>query len=152
MKILLQIILILFTFSCVNKKERIFKKIESLGFPDKEIVVSLDDFFDGNDDYASIGPNIYENQPSPQEFYDTFKELIVSKDADEILVRISDVEGLDWPFTDVVYIISSQPLDDIKEKVTHLQPDEIYDGWMYGKPVNAGDVPSGKKVYSLWWD
>lgn len=136
----------------MNKKDKILQKIKSLGFPDKEVVVSLDEFFDGNDDYGSIGPNIHENQPSLEEFYVTFKDLIVSRDAKEILVRISDIEGLDWPFTDAVYIITDRYLEDIEEKVDHLQPDEICEGWMYGKPVNVGDLHKGLDVFTLWWD
>lgn len=137
---------------CKSRKEKLVEKINSLGYPDNEIVVSLKDFFDGNNDRASIGPNIHVDQPSPQEFYKKLTELENSEMVERILVRIQDVEDLDWPFTDTVYVISKLSLEEIKSKLTDLQPDEIHEEWMYGKPINAPDLKNGYKIYSVWWD
>lgn len=136
----------------MDKKTSLIRKIESLGFPDKEIVVTLDDFFKGNSDPGSIGPNIYPNQPSPKEFYNRLNDLKGSDHVVDILVRISDIEDSDWPYTDTVYIITSLTKEDLTRELKELHPDEIYDDWMYGKPVNAPTVKEGMKVYSVWWD
>ncbi|WP_298338399.1 hypothetical protein [uncultured Algibacter sp.] len=150
-KLTIIIISILIT-GCVNKKEKLVDKIYSIGYPKNEIVVSLEDFFDGNNDRASIGPNIHIDQPSPQEFYQYFSELKKSEKVDDILIRIQDVEDLDWPFTDTVYIISELSTEELKSKLTDLKPDEIYDEWMYGKPINAPEIKDGFSIFSVWWD
>lgn len=136
----------------MNKKEKLVEKIYAIGFPKNEIVVSLEDFFDGNNDRASIGPNIHIDQPSPQEFYQKLSELEKSEKVADILIRIQDVEDLDWPFTDTVYIISELSMEGLKARLTDLQPDEIYEKWMYGKPINAPEIKDGFSIYSVWWD
>lgn len=137
---------------CMNKKEKLVEKIYSTGYPENEIAVTLEDFFDGNNDRASIGPNIHIDQPSPQEFYQKLSELKKSEKVEDILVRIQDVEDLDWPFTDTVYIISELTIEELKTKLTDLKPDEIYKEWMYGKPINAPEIKNGFSIFSVWWD
>ncbi|MEM1337347.1 MAG: hypothetical protein AAF634_10345 [Bacteroidota bacterium] len=136
----------------MNKKEKLIEKIYALGYPENEIAVSLEDFFDGNNDAASIGPNIHTDPPSPQEFYQQLSELKKSEKVDEILIRIQDVEDLDWPFTDTVYIVSKLSMEELKLTLTALQPDEIYEEWMYGKPINVPEIKDGFSIYSVWWD
>ena len=150
-KLTILIVSILIT-GCVNKKEKLVEKIYSIGYPDNEIVVSLEDFFDGNNVRASIGPNIHIDQPSPQEFYQKLAELKKSEKVEDILIRIQDVEDLDWPFTDTVYIISELAMEELKAKLTDLKPDEIYEEWMYGKPINAPEIKNGFSIFSVWWD
>lgn len=150
-RLIIILTLILMT-GCMNKKEKLIEKIHSFGYPENEIVVSLDDFFDGNNDPASIGPNIHTDQPSPQEFYQKLSELKNSEKVEEILIRIQDVEDLDWPFTDTVYVISKLSLQELKSQLTDLQPDEIYEEWMYGKPINAPEIKDGYSISSVWWD
>jgi hypothetical protein len=38
-------------------------------------LVGLEEFFEGNDDYGSIGYNFYPDQPAPSEFYALFKGI-----------------------------------------------------------------------------
>ena len=138
---------------CVNKKEKLIKKIYSFGYPENEIVVSLEEFFNGNNDHNSIGPNIHIwDKPTLQDFYYILSELKNSDNVEDILIRIQDLEDLDWPYTDTVYIISKLSIEELKLKLTDLQPDEIYEKWMYGKPINAPEIKSGYSIFSVWWD
>lgn len=143
--------LLLMSFSCMTNKEKLIEKINSLGFPGNEIVVTIDEFFEGNNDPGSIGVNIYPNQPTPNDFYNKFKELKALNTIDDIYVRISDLEG-EWPYTDTVYVITTLNKDELAKLLSPLQPDEIYKGWMYKKPINAPKVLKGFSVYSVWWD
>jgi hypothetical protein len=136
----------------MSKKDKLFEKIESLGYPGNEILVTLEDFFEGNDDYGSIGVNLYPNQPSPSEFYSKFKEIRQLDSVDNIYVRIADTEDGDWAYTDAVYIVTTLSIPDLQKLLTDLQPDEIYEGWMYDTPVNAPITPIGFQVLSVWWD
>jgi hypothetical protein len=136
----------------MTRKDDLIQKIKALGFPESEVVVSVEDFFEGNEDYGSIGCNIYPNQPSPADFYKKFKELKQNKSVGDILIRIVDIEDGDWPFTDAVYIISNLNVEQIKELVKDLTPDEVYEDWMYKKPINAPEIKPDMKVFSIWWD
>ncbi len=136
----------------MSKKDKLFEKIESLGYPENEILVTLDDFFEGNNDSASIGVNIYPHQPPPSYFYSKFKEISQLDSVDNIYVRIADTEDGNWAYTDVVYIITTLAKVDLQQLLTDLQPDEIYEDWMYDKPINAPELTNNFKVYSIWWD
>ena len=136
--------------SCMDKKTTILNELKKDGFPDKEVAVTLETFFEGNHGDSSIGVNLYPHQPTPQEFYDVFKKIKSSNKTENIFVRISDADDVDWFYTDAVYIVGNWTADEMREVVKDLHPDEIYDGWMYGKPANVPQTNS--KVLSLWWD
>ena len=119
----------------------------------REIVVSLEDFFTGNDDLDSIGCNLGEQQPPIAEFYRRLREIRSKPDVQDVLVRISDYDDpTSWPYTDTVYIISSASLEEVKKWVSPLMPDEVYAEWMYRKPPAAPDVKQGMIPFSVWWD
>ena len=108
-----------------------------------------------SEDYSEgcIGVNIYPDNPGPEKFYLILKELISSKKATEIFVRISDIdEPEEWFFSDTIYITTKLSLDELRESLEALKPDEIYEDWMYGKPANIGEIESGSKIYSVFWD
>jgi hypothetical protein len=134
----------------MDRKIKIVNEIRKHGFPAKEVAVTLEEFFEGNNDDASIGVNLYPHQPSPQDFYDVFKRIKDSEKTENIFVRISDAEEGDWFYTDAVYVVGKWAPDELREVVRDLRPDEIYEGWMYGKPVNISQT--NDKVLSLWWD
>jgi hypothetical protein len=134
----------------MDKKTTILNQLKKDGFPDKEVAVTLETFFEGNQEHSSIGVNLYPHQPTPQEFYDVFKKIKSSTKTENIFVRISNADDVDWFYTDAVYIVGDWTADELREIVKDLQPDEIYKDWMYGKPVNIPATNS--KVLSLWWD
>jgi hypothetical protein len=134
-------------------KNDILNTIQDLGFPDNEVAISLDDFFDNPNCVDAIGVNIYPDPPTTESFYQTFKELIHSKKADKIFVRISDADDPEnWFFSDTIYVIGNLTLDELKTSIKELRPDEIYEEWINGKPGNIDDIQPGKKIYSIWWD
>ena len=112
--------------------------------------MTLETFFEGNNENSSIGVNLYPHQPTPQDFYNVFKKIKSSNKTENIFVRISDADEVEWFYTDAVYIVGSWTAEEMKVIVKDLQPDEIYEDWMYGKPVNVPQTNS--KVLSLWWD
>jgi hypothetical protein len=135
-----------------TKRDILLKKIKKGGFPQKEVVVNVEDFFEGNEDEGSIGPNIYPQPPSLQEFYDTLKEIKNAPRTENLLIRISDIDDTEWFFTDAVYISGNYTLAEIKKMFKRLKPDEIYEGMMYDKPSNFPQINADSKIYSIWWD
>jgi hypothetical protein len=149
MKILVTSVLSLILISCVNRKAEILKQLKYEGYPDKEVAVTLEAFFDGNTVIGSIGPNL---SPSiqPSKFYAVFKKISLSRKTEAVFVRISDSDDTDWFYTDAVYIIGDWTKEELSDELKELQPDEIYEGYIYSKPVN---VPNTKnRIFTLWWD
>lgn len=135
-----------------NKRSNLLAKIKKSGFPKKEVFVSVEDFFDGNEDDGSIGVNIYPNPPSLQKFKDILTEIKSTDKTSTLLIRIADIEDSDWFYSDMVFISGDYTLSDVKKLFKVLKPDEVYEGLMYNdKPNNISNQNSGKS-YSVWWD
>lgn len=135
-----------------RRKAGLVPRIEALGFPATEVVLTLDEFFQGNDEPACIGVNL-SSPPPPGEFFRILKALIDRGDAERVLVRVNDIQDPpDWFYSDAIHVIGTIGRDALADAVAELRPDEVYEGWMYGEPVNAGPVPPGCRVYTLWWD
>ena len=136
-----------------DKRKILLEKIKKAGFSEKEVFVSVEDFFDGNEDTGSIGANIYPEPPSLREFYYTFKKFKHSPKTDKLLIRIADIDEIEWFYTDMIYISGNYTLAEIKKMFKQLKPDEIYEGMMYdNKPSNIPQIKPGNKAYSVWWD
>jgi hypothetical protein len=139
----------------MGDREKLIAKIEAQGAPssDNEVVVSLEDFFSGNEDLGSIGCNLGEEQPPISEFYRLLKAIRSKPEVQDVLVRIYEYdEPSSWPYTDTVYIITSAPTDQVEQWVAPLKPDAIYPEWMYGKPAAAPEPKAGMTPHSVWWD
>ncbi|HEY4325239.1 MAG TPA: hypothetical protein VGN20_14675 [Mucilaginibacter sp.] len=135
-----------------NKRTLLLKKIKKAGFPAKNIYVSIEDFFDGNEDVGSIGANIYPDPPSLQKFYSTLTEIKNTSKTQNLLIRIADIEDSEWFYSDTIYISGDYSLAEIKKMFKPLKPDEVYEGMMYDQPSNIPQISSGSKAYSVWWD
>ena len=98
----------------MDRRKKLLNKIKSDGFPDKEVVLTLDEFFIGNKDIYSIEVNLYPDQPSPATFYETFKRLIQAGQVESVNVRIADVDDTEWFFTDTVFIVGQITLDKLQ--------------------------------------
>ena len=123
------------------------------------ILVSLEDFFEGNDDFGSIGCNLSE-QPSPVEFYSVLKAVRSRKDVQNVLVRIRMIEfEAMWPFSDTIYILTSALISEVSSWFASLKPDEVYDNARHGIipdwPVNLPfvcELHPGMRLVYAWWD
>src|ERR1019366_8414447 len=125
-------------------------KIKAAGYVSNEVAVTIEDFFEGNNFEGTIGVNIWPDSLTAQFFYERFKELKQHPKVYDILIRIADTDG-DWFYSDTAYINCSLTLDELREQLEVLKFDEIYDGWMYDKPViidGSGNVD--QTVFSLW--
>lgn len=114
--------------------------------------VSIDRFFDGNDDIGSIGCNLADH-PGVDAFRDIFTSLLRRPDVEAIYAQISELdpgEGC-WPFTDTVLVVGTIPADELRSVVSTLEPDDV---------GLAGDCDLSPSIASkhqqpvlvLWWD
>lgn len=142
----------------MSYRRELIEKIKRIGLPHSggpPPVVSLEDFFVGNEDYGSIGCNLPAH-PGPQFFFERLKEVRARRDVQDVLVEVQEVEEGDesmWPFSDRVYVLSSAAREDVAEWVAALMPDEVEEGFGYGeRPASAPELRPGMRVYGVWWD
>lgn len=115
-------------------------------------VVDVERFFDGNDDLGSIGCNLLEH-PGVEAFRDTFAALLRRPDVEAVYAQISELdpgEGC-WPFTDTVLVVGTIPLEELREAVSALQPDEVTDAEQFHVSPAIARKHSAP-VLAVWWD
>lgn len=137
--------------------ERLKTRIEQLGGSDAYPVVRIDLFFAGNDDVASIGPNL-DPHPGVETFYRVLRDIRERAEVSDVVVQISEVmEGEDeWPFVEAAYVLTTASDEQVHAWARELQPDAPDDGattWLYDSPPpGAPPVPDGYRVVTLYWD
>jgi hypothetical protein len=118
-----------------------------------EPVVSLELFFDGNDDPASIGCNLSDH-PGPAHFYSVLSGIRDRPDVASVWVGVSEVMGPDeWPFSDHVYVVTSASAAEVESWADSLGADMPGDDWWNdGPPLRQIEVPPHARLVTLWWD
>lgn len=135
------------------------QKIERLGISadgsTPSPVVSLEDFFEGNDDLGSIGCNLGEDEhPGINGFYRVLRDIRARADVQDVLVEIHELmEGEDeWPFAERVYILTSATEDTVRSLLEPLLADDVELGWSNSEPPGAPTLKPGMRVLAAWWD
>lgn len=135
-------------------KVQALHEIDSDHFP----VVTLDDYFLGNDDEESIAPNQWgDGRPSVREIYAHCKAIEARPDVQGVYVGIHqdwpDSERFEqWVPAENIHIYSSVSQDVADAWVEGLMSDGIYPGWPYGKHAAAPEPLDGYQVYTVYWD
>ncbi|MFP5270145.1 hypothetical protein [Coleofasciculus sp.] len=144
----------------MGKREELIEKIRAQGFvlPIAQNppfpLVSLEDFFLGNEDYGSIGCNLLEH-PGLEQFFERLKFIRERQDVQDVLVAVIEIEEDFpdmWPFSDHIYIITSASRTEVENWLAELQPDEVVEGWATEKPSNAPEILPGFNIFHAWWD
>jgi hypothetical protein len=122
----------------VTDRERLIASIAAQKVRPGDAVVSLEEFFIGNNDLGSIGCNLGRGHPGIAAFYDTLQAIRSRPGVQDVLVRVCEYDSpSSWPFSDTAYVLSSATLDEVQRWTATLQPSEVYAEWMYGSPPKA---------------
>jgi len=115
-------------------------------------IVAAERFFDGNDDFGSIGCNLTDH-PGVDAFRDVFARLLRRPDVQAVYAQISELDPGDdcWPFTDTILVAGTIPEEELREAVRELQPDEVGDAEQFGDS-SAVASKHGAPVLAVWWD
>jgi hypothetical protein len=145
-------------------KKKLFKKIDVLGYsvPDWKYkifvpVVSIEDFFDGNDEPDSIAVNL---DPHPGLPFFRKKLCAVRKRADvqDVLLDIYHIDQSDegepsWPSPECIYIITSVSEAQVEKWNEQLRADGPVEGWIDSiTPNGAPVIADGNRVWRIMWD
>lgn len=117
-------------------------------------LVTLEEFFEGNNDYGSIGYNFYPDQPAPAEFYGIFQSIASKPGVFDVRVQVNDqIEPEDWPSTDTIWIITSVGSDEIDTWLGERSyGDDYIIGFPDSFPIEDYEIPDGMQAIGVWWD
>lgn len=115
-------------------------------------LVSLEEFFNGNHDKGSIGPNL-DIPSTPAEFYAFLRRIRLRRDVADVRILITQYDGPgNWPFSDTIFVITSAPIEKVKNWIpAKFKPDEI-DVDTSESRHEAITVPAGMHAVTLWYD
>lgn len=133
-------------------KERVNKNgdfyTESTPIP----MLTMDEFFEGNDVVGSIGCNL-DGAPHPSIIESALKKIKERSDVAEVYIQITEMDDPDWPFSDIAWVITTATETTIKESFPdNLAPDEIWEGFIEGNIYEKIEVPDGFVALACWWD
>ena len=116
-------------------------------------LVALEEFFEGNADYGSIGYN-FDPQPAPSEFYAAFLEIRSRPDVADVRVQVNDqIEPEDWPSTDTIWIITSATPDEVQSWLEdRFKADDVIVGFPDFLALEPYIVPEGMQAIGIWYD
>lgn len=130
---------------CAALKEQLAQE------PDPQLV-SIEEFFDGNDDLGSIGCNLCEH-PGLDAFREVLSSLANRNDVRSVRVMISESDpgGDCWPFSDMVLVSGDISAADLRQFVRDLEPSEVAPAEEFGIPSKVREI-RGEPLLAIWWD
>ena len=114
--------------------------------------MSIEQFFDGNDDPASIGCNL-SNHPGIDLFREIFLGIAQRADVESVYAQIAELEPDEryWPFTDTIWVAGEITMEDLKQTVALLDQDDVGPGDLMGAPQELLWKYSNR-LLGVWWD
>ncbi len=115
--------------------------------------ISIERFFDGNDDPASIGCNLAKH-PGVQAFRDVLTGLARNPGVEAVYAQIFEVDPGEeyWPFCDTVLVVGAMPATELRTAVKGLKPDEVHAVEREDLPENVAHKHGAAPVLAIWWD
>jgi hypothetical protein len=116
-------------------------------------LVTLEEFFEGNDDAGSIWCNL-EAAPEPAEVYKILTEIRKQPGVYDVRILVTQFDGGDeWPFSDTVVFITSHDQEVIRAWLgAAYAPDEITTDMSLPLRAEQIPLPAGMHAVLGWWD
>ncbi len=115
-------------------------------------IVSIERFFDGNDDLGSIGCNLTEH-PGIDTFRNVLVGLLSRHDIKAVYAQISELDPGDgcWAFTDTIFVVGTISINELNSILSLLEPNEVCSGEQFGIPSFIQQKHQ-EPVSVVWWD
>lgn len=124
------------------------------------VLVSLEQFFEGNHSTASIGCNLRDH-PGPRFFFETLKSIRARPGVREVLVaayesddNVEEAEEM-WPFSDTIVVLAHASVEEVRAWAAPLQPDAVQVDSaddLAAQVANPPTLQEGAPIFSIWWD
>jgi hypothetical protein len=136
--------------------ERVTERVTRNGHPDAADtltpLLSLEEFFEGNDVVGSIGCNL-EGPPSPSQFYDLLKSIAAKSQVKDVRVKITMFDDPAWPFSDQIFVMTDASPEEVASWFPQkLRPDEVSEDSFQASQFEPYEVPRGTRPIACWWD
>ncbi|MEZ5998898.1 MAG: hypothetical protein R3B98_09415 [Hyphomonas sp.] len=115
-------------------------------------LVTLEEFFAGNDDAGSIWCNVM-CAPEPDEVFERLKSIRDREDVADVRIMVTQYDGgrEEWPFSDTIFFVTSASEGDVRAWLgDEYQPNEVWVDEF--KRAERIDVPEGMAAIAAWWD
>jgi hypothetical protein len=136
----------------------LIEKVKTIGYSyDSETVLTLEEYFDGNDQRCdSICANT-ENQPSARELQEFLLAIRAKPSVHEVLVRVYDFGDAlrfqdAWIISDTVFVITNASVSEIEDWFRPLTPSDVYEEKNLDEFNNLPFIPKGFCLIAVWWD
>lgn len=119
-------------------------------------LVTLDDFFIGNDDPRSIGPQIGMAHPGVDALHATLRSIAARDDVDAVLVQASNAQWAydsddEWVAANGVVVVTSAAASDVAEWRRQLGCAALAKGLPEPEAPNAPALRDGVTAWQLIW-
>lgn len=137
----------------IQKRDALLNKVGILeDFENIAVWVEIEEFFDGNDDLASIWCNLPEPPEEMSQASDFLRSIRSRNNVHGLRICVSQFDGGEdeWPFSDTIMLITEASKTDVEVWFDRFPPDEIFieeDENLLSKLGYAG-----KPALRLWWD
>ncbi|NMM62453.1 hypothetical protein HBE96_07065 [Clostridium sp. P21] len=124
---------------------------------EKEILISIDDYFKGNDEsHCIILANTSVNLSS-KEFEKFLRNLKRKDNVMDVFIRFYDYEdAMDyedaWINSDTVFLITSADVQKVKSWFQGLEPSSVKEETCLNEFVNLPYIPEKYRIINVWWD
>ena len=124
---------------------------------DKEIVMTLDDYFDGNDESCCIILANNTNLNSSADFERFLRQIKNRQDVSDIFIRFCSCDdALDdantWINSDTVFVVTSASVDEVGKWFESMEASSVDEEIDLTKFSNLPPIQNGHKLIAVWWD
>lgn len=139
----------------MNARDRLLTRIGNINDVKRpRPLVTLEEFFEGNNDLGSIGYNL-PDPPAPAEFYSLLKDIRKKPGVSDVRIEVKDLEDPDgWPSTDTIWVITKASSDEVRSWFPdELAPDDVFEGFSgSASTIEAYSIPDGMRAVGIWYD
>jgi hypothetical protein len=115
-------------------------------------ILTLSEFFDGNNVNGTIGCNL-DPPPSPAQFHSMLKAIVARPQVSDVRIVVTQFDDPAWPFSDTVWVITSATPDEVSAWFDKaVRPTECWEGWYPDHPAEPVNVPAGMRIVTCQWD
>ncbi len=115
-------------------------------------VLTLADFFDGNNVCGTIGCNL-DSQPTAAQFYEFLKGIAARPNVSDVRVIVTQFDDPSWPFSDTVWVVTNATPDEVKKWFgEEFRPTECWERWYENTLTEKYTVQNDMKIVTCQWD
>jgi hypothetical protein len=136
--------------------ERVTARVNRLGDVNKQgtplPLLTIAEFFDGNETIGSIGCNL-PGSPPASVMRALCESIAARGQVKDLRILVTQFDEPEWPFSDAIYVMTdAEPEEVLSWFPEELAPDEVFVRLFDDQAFEPCDVPPGTRPIGCWWD